>query len=902
MDALLTTLWRITQGAWLTAGVICLVRLLFRPVLSPKAKYYLWLLLALRLMLPVLPESPMSLMNFLPGRAPSTVAEASVSPAVPEFPLPAETQEAPLPVAAVSPQALPTASAAPAAQPLSRSRLLLGIWIGGMAVTLTVYGILYLVTAVRLRRLPVCSDSDTLRVFLRLKRDCGIRGNVLLVTGGAGMLGNPLHPTIVLPVERHGQDTAPILLHELMHHQAGDLWLGLLFRLLTVVYWFNPVVWLCFHWAGLDCEAACDQRVLETGLVSPGTYAEALYEEGALRVGKGVLTTFGGRRHSLRRRIQAIARFRGARLWVTVLTAALALGITACTMTGAASSAPKDQASAPVDFSSYMENREPPGGVFGLTFQEHVDRGVLDPEDGELTDSSYGGIRREQFITTAELGGQQVEITYLFSQTALSQETILTQVFVSPPSDLEDWLEALQDPWLAHLTRDTDYNGLRWNTREYVGDFMTREQLSATADALVAWGQAHPAPDAATDPDQAIAAMSNRWRIVTAFYTEDANLWQFNGTGAALIAALQREDSPGEDRPADDAASDTAAQTAALTETVSPYVQDGSSLRYEETAWTMTPSQISAALPSSEAWSLQTDGQPVLHGTAPLEEHPEVTDIYYRFGFTTPGLTMTLRRVETHYDPGQISYETLLSQRTAELGPPTDRNNGVYWDFGEVQLELYPQREGRIQEWLCHYVETYDPGLLPESDILSYIQGIQPPIGRYGCTYEEHVAAGLLDPDLGTLEAQGENDISFHTFTTTVTLGGYEVSATYCFSPTMATLDSGLEVLTEIDVTPPEGVPLSQWMAQFSGPYVDRMLLGQNSWAAPFSVGPLLREEQRAVFAQRLLDHTPSVSTLEEAQTYLDQWTFAGCFYDAPRGLVFNGTGVALYLTANGGD
>ena len=909
MDTLLRSLWSVTQGAWLTAAAICLVRLVFRQVLTPKAKYYLWLLLALRLMLPVVPESPVSLMNLLTPKSTrvETVQEVSAAPQeAGETALPAVSQKENLP--AVSQAPATRAAASNAEKPLSR--VLFWLWIGGMALTLTVYGMLYLVTAVRLRRLPVCSDSDTLRVFLRLKRACGIRGDVLLLGGGAGMLGGLVRPAIVLPVERHGQDAAPILLHELMHYQAKDLWLSLLFRLLTAVYWFNPVVWLCFRWAGLDCEAACDQRVLETGLVAPGDYAGALYEEGALRtMRKGVLTTFGGRRHSLKRRIRGIARFRGPKLGVTVLTVLLALGITACTMTGASS---PSSAASPNDtpgqeaLQSYMAKVEPPNGSFGLTLQEHIDQGLLRLEDGEVADASNSGIERTQFITQTELGGQTVEITYLFSQTALSQEKILTQVFVTPPTDLEleDWLDALEKPWLEQLTRDTDYNGLRWNTQEYVGDFMTAEQLSATAEALVAWGQAHPAPDAATDVDSAAFALSSRWRVVSAFYTENAELWQFNGTGAALLAALQREESPQADQtPAADGVDSTASsQTPTLTETIAPYTQEAGLLSYEGLNWSVTPSEVSAGLSAPENWALLTQEQPVLHGSSPLGEHPEVTDIYYRFGFTAPELTMELRRVETHYDPAQISYETLLAQRTQELGPPTDQTNRAYWDFGEVQLELYPDRDGRIQEWLCRYVNTYEDSQLADADILAYIQGIQPPIGLYGCTYEEHVAAGLLDPDQGTLETQGEQDVTFHTFTTTVSLGGYQVSATYCFTPTLASLDSGLEVLTEINVTPPEGVPLSQWLAQFSGPYVDRMLQGQNSWSAPFSLGPLLTEAQRQTITQRLLGNNPAVSTLEEAETYLDQWKFSGCFYDAARGFVFNGTGVALYLTANGGD
>lgn len=62
----LRVLWSITWGSWLTALAIMLIRVLFRKVLSPKAKYYLWLLLALRLMLPVLPQSSLSVQNVLP--------------------------------------------------------------------------------------------------------------------------------------------------------------------------------------------------------------------------------------------------------------------------------------------------------------------------------------------------------------------------------------------------------------------------------------------------------------------------------------------------------------------------------------------------------------------------------------------------------------------------------------------------------------------------------------------------------------------------------------------------------------------------------------------------------------------------------------------------------------------
>ena len=105
-----------------------------------------------------------------------------------------------------------------------------------MCVTLGVYAVLYGVTAWRLHHLPLQSDSDTIRVFLRLKRACGIKGKIRLASGGGGMLGGLIHPTIVLPAERYGEDAAPILLHELIHYKYKDLWIATLLRLLTAVH------------------------------------------------------------------------------------------------------------------------------------------------------------------------------------------------------------------------------------------------------------------------------------------------------------------------------------------------------------------------------------------------------------------------------------------------------------------------------------------------------------------------------------------------------------------------------------------------------------------------------------------------------------------------------------------
>ena len=331
----LRILWTITWGSWLTALAIVLLRLLFRRVLSPKAKYYLWLLLALRLLLPVLPQSHFSVQNVLPQRTatvsvlPADVTAAPAAPIMDTLPAaedPTQAQDIP----AVSIEPTPT----PVSKPLSLSTVLLWIYALGVGITALVYLLLYLRTARMLKRLPDCTDSETLAVWDSLRPQLSLPARIRLKRGSQGMSGGLISPTIVLPLEITGSDAAPILLHEAQHIASHDLWIMTLYRLLRCLYWFNPAVWLCFRQAFFDSEGACDQRVLESGLVSGKDYAQALYRESLLSSQDGlyIRTAFGGK-HTIRRRIAQIARFHGKKLWMAPLALVLGLIVSACTLT-----------------------------------------------------------------------------------------------------------------------------------------------------------------------------------------------------------------------------------------------------------------------------------------------------------------------------------------------------------------------------------------------------------------------------------------------------------------------------------------------------------------------------------------------------------------------------------------
>lgn len=912
---ILTALLEATLGAWLIAAVIGLIRLCFRRVLSPKAKYYLWALLALRLMLPVLPESPLSLMNFLPQREAAAGAEMDASAAlITDDPVWLETvpeaapDQAPAIAAPLPEQSVPLQNSVstPISEPVPETdhsklvwqTVVLWIWLGGVGVTLLVYLLLYAITARQLRRLPCVTDPDTLRVFLKLKRDLGIRGKVNLVSGGGGMLGGIFRPTIVIPAELQGQAVAPILVHELLHYKYKDLWVSLLFRVLTAIHWFNPVVWLCFHILRNDSEASCDQRVLESGLVERDRYATMLYEEGVLQMKNSILmqTTFGGDGRSLKRRIRLIAQFRQPKVWMTVLTVVLALVVSACTLTGAQSGEISSAETAPPDFDTYMTGKEPPNGIFGLTFEEHVERGLLDPDAGTLehyTDADTG-FTFSSFTTTMELSGETVEVGYSFGQNVLTDQETLKQVFVIPPEDVPigTWLERISDPWLSGMTQNTDVNYWEWDTKEYVADFLTEEQLQTVIDAEVSMGKTSNSPEFPKTAEDAEHLLKTNWYVVTAFYIGEGNVWQFNGTGAALIAAAN-QNAPS-NQP-ESASTEEPTNTESLTQTISPYVLSGDGITYGDTQWGMTTEQVFAAEKlDEEAWRYVSQSQSIMPREEPVLDHTEVTDLVYYFNYTGPELEFGLNLVITRYDAQAVSFEHLVAQRTQELGAPGFQDETkASWEFPDGTALLLINDEEILDERLTASMSQFADGTLQNLDVEAYMEDLQAPNGHFGWSFERHVDAGLLDPNAGTLESRFEEDDSSESlyFHTTTELGGYEVPITYLFHKTLVSEEA---VLTQVFVTPPEGVVYREWVESFWDPWKNK-LYEQSSlrFTSPVMLSSLLPEEtQRA-----LIDQLNARGDRTDAT--LTNWPLMCCWYEASANFwQFNGTGAALYLTA----
>lgn len=120
------------------------------------------------------------------------------------------------------------------------------------------------------------------------------------------------------------------ILHEKVHMRHGDIWWGYLRNLLVAIYWFHPVVWFAAILSKRDCEYACDDTVMrrmnDEERIAYGNSLLMLVQMGR---GENVFltaTTMKMKTSEMRMRIQMIRRGirkrRGVLILVVIIVAA----------------------------------------------------------------------------------------------------------------------------------------------------------------------------------------------------------------------------------------------------------------------------------------------------------------------------------------------------------------------------------------------------------------------------------------------------------------------------------------------------------------------------------------------------------------------------------------------------
>lgn len=301
MNSLFTSVLEISWQAGLIALAVIAVRPLLRRA-PRRAVCMLWLLVALRLLLPVrlTVESPVSL-------------QQPESPPIQAY---QELRQQEKVYVSTPPEQRPEMAGPAAAQGFALLDQLPAIWLTGV-------GCMALYMALSL-----------LRMRWRRRAAPRIQDNVYRCTDWSTpfVLG-VLAPRIYVPETVSEQDFPQVLAHERCHIRRWDhVWKPLAFLLLAV-NWFNPVLWAAYVLLGRDMERACDEMVLKNATPAQrAAYSRALVACAAQPKMAAVCPLAFGE-VAVKERVKNVLNYKKPALWAVILLVVAAAIIGVCLLT-----------------------------------------------------------------------------------------------------------------------------------------------------------------------------------------------------------------------------------------------------------------------------------------------------------------------------------------------------------------------------------------------------------------------------------------------------------------------------------------------------------------------------------------------------------------------------------------
>ena len=250
MKEMFELLFSVTLSTNVFIIAILLIRFLFKNS-SKNSRLFLWLLVAIKLILPFNIESKFSL---IPESVAKTTSElGSVATDV------------------VLPQVESVGNS------VNTEVVFYGVW-ATVALIILIYG------AVSFWRLHK-NSSDAIKM----------EGNIFQSEKVVSpfVLG-VIKPKILIPFNLDDETLSYIVSHEKSHIKSFDNITKLVAFILLAVHWYNPLVWVCFKLLTVDIELACDERVVKNyTLEKRKSYAEALLSC-AVNEGRGLIYPLSG--------------------------------------------------------------------------------------------------------------------------------------------------------------------------------------------------------------------------------------------------------------------------------------------------------------------------------------------------------------------------------------------------------------------------------------------------------------------------------------------------------------------------------------------------------------------------------------------------------------------------------
>ena len=302
---------------------------LYKNKFSKRWQYYIWIVVALRFLLPFTPDN--AIVGSLFEKF-DTAAITNEIPASPNVPVPAGTgnnKAEPI-------QTNREITTAAMREPFNKYVCLFFIW-SALALVLfvrkvTVYqGFIQYIKAGNkeisdIKILNLLSDcEEKLHIKTRVELSC----NPLVASP---MQIGFFRPRIILPVgELEDKELSYIFVHELTHYKQKDMFYKWLIQIVVCAHWFNPFVYLLEKEVNKSCELSCDEKVIsvldDTARREYGDTLISFLKSNNLYKSSLASVTLSEGAEQIKERLGAIMNFKSKTKTIRVLTGILTLFI-----------------------------------------------------------------------------------------------------------------------------------------------------------------------------------------------------------------------------------------------------------------------------------------------------------------------------------------------------------------------------------------------------------------------------------------------------------------------------------------------------------------------------------------------------------------------------------------------
>lgn len=261
VENLMMTIVEITLSVSIGISFMILLMPLLNKRYTVKWRYWIWLIFAIRLLLPfnfTIPEPMVTLKpssNRIVMEVPKVIDQAKTSRVNFE-----DIDNIDKNIDRVSINKSVT--------DINLNNIFSRIWLLGIFLFCGYHFISYLYFRKTIKRwgYPI-KNMEIIHIFKDMRRKLNITQYIRIQRCGrvsSPMMIGFINPILILPREDYSdRELYVILHHELIHYRRYDIWYKLVLLLANAVHWFNPLVYIMVRYSNKDMEISCDAEVVK---------------------------------------------------------------------------------------------------------------------------------------------------------------------------------------------------------------------------------------------------------------------------------------------------------------------------------------------------------------------------------------------------------------------------------------------------------------------------------------------------------------------------------------------------------------------------------------------------------------------------------------------------------------